>query len=111
MSNRSEFLRFGRGEGYPDGMTVDAEGCLWIAFWDGWVLRRFSPQGERLGELRLPVQRPTSCAFGGDDLKTLYITSARRDLQGTELERQPLAGGLFAAQVGVQGIAERPFAG
>jgi len=110
-SNRREFLRFGPGEGYPDGMTVDAEGCLWIAFWDGWCLRRFSPEGERLAELAVPVQRPTSCAFGGEELKTIFITSARRDLEGTELEKQPLAGGLFAADVGVKGIAEVPFAG
>jgi sugar lactone lactonase YvrE len=110
-ANRREFLRFAPGEGYPDGMTADAEGCLWIAFWDGWCVRRFSPRGERLMELTMPVQRPTSCAFGGEDLKTLFITSARRDLQGTELDRQPFAGGLFAADVGVEGIAELPFAG
>ena len=110
-SNRRKFLNFERGEGYPDGMTVDAEGCLWIAFWDGWCIRRFSPAGERLAEIRTPVQRPTSVAFGGKDLQILFITSARRDLQGTELESQPLAGGLFAADVGAQGIAERPFRG
>ena len=110
-ANRLELMRFGPGDGYPDGMTVDAEGCLWIAFWDGWCVRRFSPDGECLCEVRMPVQRPTSCAFGGDDLKTLFITSARRDLQGTELVRQPLAGGLFAAEVGVSGVAELPFAG
>jgi len=110
-SNRRELIRFGQGDGYPDGMTVDAEGCLWIAFWDGWCIRRFSPEGERLAEVRTPVQRPTSCMFGGEDLKTLYITSARRDLQGTDLDKQPLAGGLFAARVGVSGIAELPSAG
>jgi sugar lactone lactonase YvrE len=110
-ANRRIFIQFGKGDGYPDGMTVDAEGCLWIAFWDGWCIRRISPSGERLSEFRMPVQRPTSCAFGGVDLKTLFITSARRDLQGTELDAQPLAGGLFAAQVGVSGIAERPFRG
>jgi D-xylonolactonase len=110
-SNRREFARFGKGDGYPDGMTVDAEGCLWIAFWDGWCLRRLSPEGERIAELRVPAQRPTSCAFGGDDLKTLFISSARRDLQGTELDKQPYAGGLFAADVGVAGIADVPFAG
>lgn len=110
-TNRRQFLRFGESDGYPDGMTVDAEGCLWIAFWDGWCVRRFSPDAEPIGTIELPVQRPTSCAFGGDDLETLYITSARRDLQGTELDRQPFAGGLFAANVGVAGIAEVPFAG
>jgi len=110
-TNRRELIRFGKGDGYPDGMTVDAEGCLWIAFWDGWCIRRFSPEGECLAEVRTPVQRPTSCMFGGDSLKTLFITSARRDLKGTDLANQPLAGGLFAADVGVSGIAELPFAG
>lgn len=110
-TNRRELIRFGQGDGYPDGMTVDAEGCLWIAFWDGWCVRRFSREGERLAEVRMPVQRPTSCAFGGEGLKTLFITSARRDLQGTDLATQPLAGGLFAVEVGVSGIAELPFAG
>ena len=110
-ANRREFLRFGKGDGFPDGMTVDADGCLWVAFWDGWCIRRFSPSGERLQEIKTPVQRPTSVAFGDTDLKTLFITSARRDLQGTELDAQPLAGGLFAADVGVAGIAERPFRG
>ena len=110
-TNRRDFARFGPGDGYPDGMTVDAEGCLWIAFWDGWCVRRFAPEGDRLSELRTPVQRPTSCAFGGEGLKTLFITSARRDLKGTDLASQPLAGGLFAADVGVSGIAELPFAG
>jgi len=110
-SNRREFIRFGKDDGYPDGMTVDAEGCLWIAFWDGWCVRRLSPYGERLAELRVPVQRPTSCAFGGEALDRLFITSARKGLEGTELARQPFAGGLLAAEVGVTGIAERPFAG
>jgi sugar lactone lactonase YvrE len=110
-SNRREFARYGGDDGYPDGMTVDAEGCLWIAFWDGWCVRRFSPNGERLAKLGVPVQRPTSCAFGGEGLETLFITSARRDLEGTELARQPLAGGLFAVVPGVHGIAELPFAG
>jgi xylono-1,5-lactonase len=109
--NRREFARFGDGEGYPDGMTVDAEGCLWIAFWDGWCLRRLSPAGERLSELRVPVQRPTSCIFGGSDLDQLYITSARIGLDENALGSQPTAGGLFMTVPGVRGIADRPFAG
>ena len=110
-SNRREFARYGDGDGYPDGMTVDAEGCLWIAFWDGWCIRRLSPEAELLQMIRLPVQRPTSCAFGGERLETLFITSARKGLQGTDLAGQPLAGGLFAVDPGVRGIAELPFAG
>lgn len=109
--NRRELARFGDGEGYPDGMTVDAEGCLWIAFWDGWCLRRLSPEGERLSELRLPVQRPTSCTFGGAGLDRLFITSARIGLEEKDLAAQPSAGGLFVTMPGVRGIADQPFAG
>lgn len=109
--SRREFARYGKDDGFPDGMTVDAEDCLWIAFWDGWCLRRYSQAGDLLATLEVPVQRPTSCAFGGVGLGTLYITSAREGLEGTELDRQPLAGGLFAADVGVAGIADVPFAG
>jgi len=62
--------------GYPDGMTLDADGNLWVAFWEGSAVRCFSPSGQLLEELTLPVRCPTSCAFGGPDLRTLYITSA-----------------------------------
>ena len=110
-ANRRIFAEFGNGEGYPDGMTVDAEDCLWIAFWDGWCLRRFSPAGERLAELPVPVQRPTSCTFGGAGLDRLYITSARRGLTREALEAQPCAGGVFMTVPGVNGVPETPFAG
>lgn len=110
-SNRRPFLQFGDGDGYPDGMTVDAEDCLWIAFWDGWCVRRFSPAGARLAEIAVPAQRPTSCAFGGPALDRLFITSARRDLGEEELLLQPEAGGLFMTVPGVKGVAEPLFAG
>lgn len=110
-SNRRVLLQFGEDDGHPDGMTVDAHDCLWIAFWDGWCVRRFSPEGERIGELRVPVQRPTSCAFGGPGLDRLFITSARRDLTAAELDVQPSAGGLFMTIPGVKGVAEPLFAG
>ena len=110
-SNRRVFASYGEGDGYPDGMTVDAEGCLWIAFWDGWCLRRFSPDGELLGVLQVPVARPTSCAFGGPELDHLFITSARRDFDETDLVAQPQAGGLFVARPRVQGLPEKAFGG
>jgi sugar lactone lactonase YvrE len=110
-ANRRVFAEFGEADGYPDGMTVDAEDCVWIAFWDGWCVRRLSAKAERLAELRVPVQRPTSCAFGGPDLDRLFITSARRDLTPEDLERQPDAGGLFMAVPGVSGMPEPLFAG
>jgi xylono-1,5-lactonase len=108
---RRVFMQFGPGDGYPDGMTVDAEGCLWIAFWDGWAVRRYSPKGEWLQTIRMPVARPTSCAFGGRDLDRLYITSASIGLDESALEMQPNAGGLFMITPGVRGLADAPFAG
>jgi sugar lactone lactonase YvrE len=108
---KRQFARFGEGQGYPDGLTVDAEGCLWIAFWDGWCLRRLSPEGEIIGEVKLPVARPTSCTFGGTSLTDLYVTSASIGLTSDELIMQPNAGGLFMLSPGVGGIADRPFAG
>jgi D-xylonolactonase len=110
-SNRRTFLQFGKGDGYPDGMTVDSDGCLWIAFWDGWCLRRYSPDGEWVETLKMPVQRPTSCAFGGRDLDRLYITSAGIGLDEQARAMQPNAGGLFMISAGVRGLAEVPFAG
>ena len=110
-SNRRTFLQFAEGDGYPDGMTVDSEGHLWIAFWDGWCVRRFSPDGECVQTIRVPVARPTSCAFGGRDLDRLYISSASIDLDPEALSAQPAAGGLFVVNAGVRGIAEVPFAG
>jgi sugar lactone lactonase YvrE len=110
-TNRRTFLRFGDSDGYPDGMTVDAEGCLWIACWDGACVRRFSPSSELLEAVEMPVSRPTSCAFGGPHLDRLYVTSASIGLDETALRMQPNAGGLFMFTPGVQGIAEIPFAG
>lgn len=110
-SNRRIFLSFGEGDGYPDGMTVDAEGSLWIAFWDGWCVRRFSTDGSLIETIRMPVARPTSCAFGGPALDRLYVTSASIGLDAAALSVQPNAGGLFMVATGVTGIAEQMFAG
>ena len=110
-SNRRVFMQFGPGDGYPDGMTVDSEGCLWIAFWDGWAVRRYSPAGAWLETIRMPVSRPTSCAFGGADFDRLYITSASIGLDEEAIEMQPKAGGLFMVRPGVRGLADLPFAG
>jgi sugar lactone lactonase YvrE len=109
--NRRVFLQFGEGDGFPDGMTVDSEGCLWIAFWDGWSVRRYSPGGEWMETVRMPVARPTSCAFGGPDLDRLYITSASIGLNETASGMQPNAGGLFMMEPGVRGLKDVPFAG
>jgi len=110
LGAREAFLRFDEGEGFPDGMTTDAQGCLWIAFWDGGCVRRFSPDGAPLQCLELPVQRPTSCTFGGPDLDHLFVTSARVGLDEALLAKQPLAGSLFVVQPGVRGLEQPLFA-
>jgi xylono-1,5-lactonase len=110
-SNRRVHLKFGIGDGYPDGMTVDADDCLWIAFWDGWCVRRFSPTGETLEQIRVPAQRPTSVAFGGANLDQLFVTTASRDLSDADRAAQPHAGGLFMTRPGVRGVEEPLFAG
>ncbi len=96
--------QFDAADGYPDGMAVDTAGCLWIAFWDGARIARFSASGHMLASLPLPVLRPTSVAFGGADFRTLFITSARQpagvDLQGADALLQ---GGLFRLRVDVPG--------
>jgi len=93
------FARLDEQHGYPDGMTTDTEGRLWIAFWDGSKVMCLSTQGEPLVEINLPVARPTNCAFGGPNLSTLYITSASIGLSEQDLAAQPLAGGLFACSI------------
>jgi sugar lactone lactonase YvrE len=95
----------------PDGSTIDTEGFLWNAQWDGWRVVRYAPDGAVDRIVELPVQKPTSCMFGGPDLRTLYVTSAIWDLTPDQLRRQPQAGGLFALDVGVGGVPEPRFAG
>lgn len=111
LGPRRLFARVEAGEGRPDGLTVDAEGCVWCALWDGWCVRRFAPDGQTMRDLRLPVPRPTSVAFGGDDHATLFVTSARIRLPAKLLAEAPYSGGLFAATVGVRGKPAGMFAG
>jgi len=95
----------------PDGLAVDAEGSVWIAIWDGWRIERWSPEGTLQRTVRLPVPRPTSVAFGGRDLATLYITTARLRLATDALTQAPLSGGLFELATGVRGTPVGLFAG
>ena len=98
------------GEGHPDGPTVDAEGCVWIGLFGGWQARRYSPQGELLETVRFPVANVTKLAFGGDDLRTVYATTARLHLKPGELDRQPEAGNLFRFRADVEGVPVTPVA-
>ena len=98
------------GEGaVPDGMNVDAEGCLWVALHGGWGLNRYSPEGELVAEVRLPIARITSCCFGGPALRDLYVTTRRDGLSAAELTQQPLAGALLRLDPGVAGLPTYAF--
>jgi len=111
MSRRRAFATYRAGDGIPDGATVDAEGYLWSAGIGGGRLFRFAPDGRLDRELVMPVTQPTSCTFGGPGLATLYVTSAAMRLSDAERERQPLAGALFALDVGVRGLEEPRYQG
>ncbi len=90
--------------GTPDGLALDSAGNLWIAIWDGSRVVQLSPDGEELAQILLPVSRPTSVAFGGLKMRTLYITSASVDLSEDEKSAQPYAGALFSVEVGAKGL-------
>ncbi len=98
--------------GKPDGMTIDAEGMLWVALWGGGQVTRWDPQAGRLLEtVHVPTPRTSSCALGGADLRDLYITTARTGATVEELQQQPQAGGIFVARVAVGGVPAIEFAG
>ncbi|HZB20481.1 MAG TPA: SMP-30/gluconolactonase/LRE family protein [Blastococcus sp.] len=90
--------------GLPDGMAIDVEGCLWVAFWRGGAVRRFTPDGRLLEEIAVPVLRTTSCCLGGPDLRDLYVTTARRSIRGTPTEVEALAGAVLRYRVAVPGL-------
>ena len=111
IANRRVFVEVDAGHGGPDGLTVDADGYVWSAQFDRWHIHRYAPDGRLDRAIRMPVQRPTTCMFGGPDFATLFVTSARMDLSGAALAAQPHAGGVFALDVGVRGLPEPRFAG
>ncbi|KLN59661.1 hypothetical protein WH96_16605 [Kiloniella spongiae] len=100
------FVQLFGNDGYPDGMTVDSEGYLWNAQWDGWAITRYKPDGTVDQKIDMPVQRPTSLCFGGEDLKTLFVTSASTRLSPKELAENPDAGALFQLNLDVAGLLE-----
>ncbi len=108
ISRRRTLIEIEEGAGSPDGLTVDEEGCIWLALWEGWSVRRYHPDGRLLGVVEVPAARVTSCAFGGARFETLYITSARPEAADV---RQPSAGGIFVARPGPRGLPAPVFAG
>ncbi len=111
VANRSVFAQFSAATDRPDGGAVDREGCYWSAFYGGGKVVRLSPRGETLAEFPVPATCPTMCAFGGPDLKTLFVTTARQRREAEELARLPQSGGIFAMRVDVPGMPEPKFAG
>lgn len=96
------------GVGVPDGLTVDADGCVWVALWDGGAIRRYTPEGRLDRTVALPVSRPTACVLGGADLSDLYVTTART---GTDPAAEPLAGSVLVLPGAGRGLPQPVFAG
>jgi sugar lactone lactonase YvrE len=112
LTGRRELIRVPGELGKPDGMCIDSEGLLWIAMFGGGTITRWRPEdGSLEASFALPVPRVTSCCFGGADLDTLYITTARVGLSDAELAAYPLSGGLFRLAAGVRGAPVPEFAG
>ncbi|MFO8001056.1 MAG: SMP-30/gluconolactonase/LRE family protein [Marinilabilia sp.] len=110
ISNRRVAIEIPEDTGSPDGMSIDSEGKLWIAHWGGHGVYRWDPaSGELLEKIDVPAPNVTSCAFGGDDLKTLYITTARQGLDDEQLEEYPLSGSLFVTKTNVKGTKSYEF--
>lgn len=104
LINKRLFVEIEDGAGYPDGPTVDSEGCLWTGLFGGWAVRRYAPDGSLLQTIRFPVANITKIAFGGADLMTAYATTAAKGLDAAEQKEQPLAGGLFCFEAPAPGL-------
>jgi sugar lactone lactonase YvrE len=113
LSRRRVFAQIppAASEGLPDGLAVDEEGCIWSARWGGWKVVRYRPDGSGDREIPMPVEFPTSCAFGGPELKDLYITSAWVEVLPERRSEQPQAGDLFCLRTDVRGLAEPLYQG
>ncbi len=112
LGRRRTFVHVDQGAGVPDGLTVDDEGGVWMALFDGGAVRRYGPDGRLLTTVGLPVARPTSCAFGGPDRGTLFVTTSQLGLDETALLEQPTAGLVFRIDgLGVRGQPCQPYRG
>ena len=104
LTGRRPFIRIDPKDGHPDGPTIDSEGCVWISLYAGWEARRYSPAGELVEQVRFPVANITKIAFGGDDLRHVFATTARQLLSLAEIAKQPHIGDLFEFSVAVPGM-------
>jgi xylono-1,5-lactonase len=106
LSNRRVFTRMEPEDGHPDGPITDSTGNIWCSLYGGWGVNRYDSEGRKLSKLMLPVSNVTKAAFGGKDLRTLYVTSAWKGLSPEDRAKQPLAGGLFRVRVDVAGLPQ-----
>jgi sugar lactone lactonase YvrE len=111
ISNRRPFVNVPEEEGFPDGHTVDSEGCLWSTHWEGWKVTRYDATGKVDREIQLPAPNVTKCAFGGENLDELYITTAWSGMSVEDRAKHPMAGDLFRVDVGIKGMAQPKFTG
>lgn len=110
LGEKRPAIKIPEERGIPDGMAIDSDGNLWIALWGGFSVGCWSPQsGQALRQITLPCSQPTSCCFGGEDFRRLYITTARNGLSPSELESQPLAGSIFFCDLDTPGHPVTPF--
>lgn len=112
IANERVVVQVAREMGLPDGMSIDAEGMLWVAHFGGSCIRRWNPNtGQLISQIDLPTAQITACAFGGPNFDTLYITSAANGYGDADFAREPHAGGLFVTQPGIEGVPTFAFAG
>jgi sugar lactone lactonase YvrE len=111
LGDEYDLIRFEAGDGEADGLVVDAEGCLWIAMWEGGCVRRYSAAGELLALYPVPVSRPTCPGFGGAALDELYLTTAWEGMTANQRQAEPLAGHLLRARPGIRGLAQAHYGG
>jgi sugar lactone lactonase YvrE len=111
ISGRRPLIEVDPTDGLPDGLAIDVEGGIWLCLFGGGAVRRYSPSGALDAHIPLPVTNPTCPAFGGPDLATLFVTSARHRLTAEQLGAEPQAGSLLAVEAGVRGLPANRFAG
>jgi sugar lactone lactonase YvrE len=110
LTEQATVVTIDPSRGHPDGMCIDAEGCLWVALWDGFAVHRYTPSGELLAIVEVDAPQVSSCTFGGPDLGTLFITTSAENMTGAQRARHEHSGKLFCADVGVKGLPADAYA-
>ena len=112
ITGRRTLVHIGESGVAPDGLTVDEHGDIWVALYGGWAVNRYAPDGSLRATVQIPVAQATSCAFGAEDRRTLFVTTGRERLDEAELQRQPDAGRVFSvAGLDARGRGVNPYRG